>query len=90
MSNTHPLHQYEQEIEYLHSVVSTQSDPSRYNALSLPIEARIKAITIWLEKDGDTSTSADIEYAFALLEEYINIWRIYFKNHPWRPLYDSK
>lgn len=85
MSTTHPLHKYEQEIEYFRSLVSIQSDPSRFNGIAAQLELRIGIIIQYIKKGGESASRQDLEYPFTLLRKYIALWQLYFLNHPWKP-----
>jgi hypothetical protein len=84
-AKNHPLQILEDDLEYFQSLLSTQLDSSRLNALSIPIEDRIEIILNWLRKNRGSSIKKEIDFAFVLLRKYIILWQLYFKNHPGNP-----
>jgi len=89
-NQNHPLHHLEKDLEYFSLLLSIQSEPSRYNAISVPIENRIATIANWIQDKAKNSTTEDVDFAFDLLGKYLSLWRLYFKNHPWQPLNEKK
>lgn len=89
-SKKHPLHILETNLPHFQSLVSTESDPSRFNGLVVEIQLRMKILLQYITKNGEKVSAQDLAFAFSLLREYITIWELYFKNHPWRPLTESK
>lgn len=87
-TNQHPLQILETNLEYFQSLISIQSDPSRFNWITTPIELRIGIIIQYIKKDGANVSTEDLDFAFSLLRKYTTLWQLYFKNHPWRPLND--
>lgn len=88
MKAKHILQVLEKNLEYFQSLLSTQSDPSRFNRIATQLELRIGIIMQYIKKDGEHVSEKDLDFAFDLLRKYVNLWQLYFKNHPWHPLRD--
>jgi hypothetical protein len=80
----HPLQILEDNLAYFQLRVSTQSDPSNFNALATAIQLRIDIILKYIRTLSEHVTKQELDFAFKLLRIYITLWEQYFSNHPWR------
>ena len=81
---SHSLHKFEADLKYFRSLVSTQAEPFRYIGISIAIEERIAIIMRYIRQDGEKVSDAELDFAFALLNQFLDLWQLYFKNHPLR------